>query len=86
MSERMRGRVPRPEEVTVVLVGDCRVGKTALVTRFCEDIFIQVNLKNFFIDLYQIFLLLVSQLSCYVCTIYILLENLYLRNINISCS
>ena len=48
MSERMRGRVPRPEEVTVVLVGDCRVGKTALVTRFCEDIFIQVNLKNFF--------------------------------------
>ena len=86
MSERMRGRVPRPEEVTVVLVGDCRVGKTALVTRFCEDIFIQVNLKNFFIDLYQIFLLLVSQLSCYGCTIYILLENLYLRNINISCS
>ena len=42
MSERMRGRVPRPHEVRVVVVGDSGVGKTALVTRFCEDIFIQV--------------------------------------------
>ena len=43
MSERMRGRLSKPHEVTVVLVGDNNVGKTALVTRFCEDIFIQVR-------------------------------------------
>ena len=54
MSERMRGRVTRPEEVTVVLVGDCRVGKTALVTRFCEDIFIQVNYFTIVIDIFII--------------------------------
>jgi GTPase SAR1 family protein len=42
MSERMRGRLSKAQEVTVVLVGDANVGKTALVTRFCEDIFIQV--------------------------------------------
>jgi len=33
--------VPRPHELTVVMVGDAGVGKTALATRFCEDIFIQ---------------------------------------------
>jgi len=38
----MRGRLSKAQEVTVVLVGDANVGKTALVTRFCEDIFIQV--------------------------------------------
>jgi GTPase SAR1 family protein len=43
MSERLRGRLTKPHEVTVVLVGDANVGKTALVTRFCEDIFIEVR-------------------------------------------
>ncbi len=47
MSERMRGRLSKAQEVTVVLVGDANVGKTALVTRFCEDIFIQV-IRDFF--------------------------------------
>jgi len=33
--------VSQPDEVVVVLVGDARVGKTCLATRFCEHIFIQ---------------------------------------------
>jgi GTPase SAR1 family protein len=44
MSERMRGRLSKAQEVTVVMVGDANVGKTALVTRFCEDIFIEVSI------------------------------------------
>lgn len=32
----------QPDEIVVVLVGDARVGKTCLATRFCEHIFIQV--------------------------------------------
>lgn len=36
----------QPDEIVVVLVGDARVGKTCLATRFCEHIFIQVC--NFF--------------------------------------
>jgi len=35
----MRGRVARPHQCTVVVVGDCKVGKTALVNRFCQDSF-----------------------------------------------
>ena len=48
----MRGRVPRPHELTVVMVGDAGVGKTALATRFCEDLFIQVRrlLNQFLIE------------------------------------
>eukprot|EP00090_Calanus_glacialis_P006791 TRINITY_DN15292_c0_g1_i1.p1 TRINITY_DN15292_c0_g1~~TRINITY_DN15292_c0_g1_i1.p1 ORF type:complete len:431 (-),score=45.09 TRINITY_DN15292_c0_g1_i1:295-1587(-) len=41
MSERLRGRVARPHELTVVTVGDCKVGKTALINRFCDDVFIE---------------------------------------------
>jgi len=41
MSERLRGRVARPHELTVVTVGDSRVGKTALINRFCDDVFIE---------------------------------------------
>jgi GTPase SAR1 family protein len=48
----MRGRLSKAQEVTVVLVGDANVGKTALVTRFCEDIFIQVI--TYFLDEYQL--------------------------------
>ena len=51
MSERLRGRVPRPHELTVVMVGDAGVGKTALATRFCEDIFIQVRQIYHYFDL-----------------------------------
>ena len=36
----------KPDEIVVVLVGDARVGKTCLATRFCEHIFIQVNNKE----------------------------------------
>ena len=35
----------RPHELTVVTVGDSRVGKTALINRFCDDVFIEVG-KN----------------------------------------
>jgi len=41
MSDRLRGRVARPHELTVVTVGDCKVGKTALINRFCDDVFIE---------------------------------------------
>jgi len=33
--------VAKPHELTVVTVGDCKVGKTALINRFCEDVFIE---------------------------------------------
>ena len=42
MSDRLRGRVARPHELTVVTVGDSKVGKTALINRFCDDVFIEV--------------------------------------------
>ena len=38
----------KPDEIVVVLVGDARVGKTCLATRFCEHIFIQVNINKQF--------------------------------------
>jgi len=31
--------VARPHELTVVIVGDSKVGKTALINRFCHDVF-----------------------------------------------
>merc|ERR1711970_800759 len=40
-SDRLRGRVARPHELTVVTVGDSKVGKTALINRFCHDVFIE---------------------------------------------
>jgi GTPase SAR1 family protein len=55
MSERMRGRLTKPHEVTVVLVGDANVGKTALVTRFCEDIFIEVRINQLLRPTYILF-------------------------------
>ena len=42
MCDRLRGRVARPHELTVVTVGDSKVGKTALINRFCDDVFIEV--------------------------------------------
>ena len=45
MAGRLRGRVARAPEVTVVTVGDTAVGKTALIQRFCNDTFPQVTLK-----------------------------------------
>ena len=43
MAGRLRGRVARAPEVTVVTVGDTAVGKTALIQRFCNDAFPQVR-------------------------------------------
>jgi len=48
MSERLRGRLTRPHEVTVVTVGDCGVGKTALINRFCEDKFVENYIPSAF--------------------------------------
>ena len=45
MAGRLRGRVARAPEVTVVTVGDAAVGKTALIQRFCNDTFPQVTLR-----------------------------------------
>ena len=45
MAGRLRGRVARAPEVTVVTVGDTAVGKTALIQRFCNDTFPQVILS-----------------------------------------
>jgi len=41
MSERLWGCVSRPHQLTVVTVGDSKVGKTALINRFCHDVFIE---------------------------------------------
>ena len=46
MAARMRGRVARPIEVTVVTVGDSGVGKTALINRFCQDVFLPVSMMT----------------------------------------
>ena len=46
MAGRLRGRVARAPEVTVVTVGDAAVGKTALIQRFCNDTFPQVTLST----------------------------------------
>ena len=46
MAGRLRGRVARAPEVTVVTVGDTAVGKTALIQRFCNDTFPQVTLST----------------------------------------
>ena len=46
MAGRLRGRVARAPEVTVVTVGDTAVGKTALIQRFCNDTFPQVTLSK----------------------------------------
>ena len=47
MAGRLRGRVARAPEVTVVTVGDTAVGKTALIQRFCNDTFPQVTLTHY---------------------------------------
>ena len=44
MSEVLMHRVGRPHEITVVTVGNCGVGKTALINRFIEDSFNQVSI------------------------------------------
>ena len=45
MAGRLRGRLARAPEVTVVTVGDAAVGKTALIQRFCNDTFPKVILS-----------------------------------------
>jgi len=40
--------VARPHELTVVTVGDSRVGKTALINRFCDDVFIENHVATSF--------------------------------------
>ena len=60
MAGRLRGRVARAPEVTVVTVGDTAVGKTALIQRFCNDTFPQVTLDAFS-DTHHISLPLVSE-------------------------
>ena len=60
MAGRLRGRVARAPEVTVVTVGDTAVGKTALIQRFCNDTFPQVTLDRF-ADTHHISLPLVSE-------------------------
>eukprot|EP00092_Neocalanus_flemingeri_P031390 GFUD01034094.1.p1 GENE.GFUD01034094.1~~GFUD01034094.1.p1 ORF type:complete len:431 (-),score=73.68 GFUD01034094.1:103-1395(-) len=41
MPDRLRGKMAKPHKLTVVTVGDCKVGKTALINRFCDDVFIE---------------------------------------------
>jgi len=48
MAGRLRGRVARAPEVTVVTVGDTAVGKTALIQRFCNDTFPQSHTATSF--------------------------------------
>lgn len=48
MSDRMRPRIKRSHEVTVVTVGDSGVGKSSLITRFCKGVFDQNYLPTTF--------------------------------------